>query len=42
MVALVLGAGERLFTAPLTNESMSTTTFSGGAAAHVFAAPAAL
>jgi dihydrofolate reductase len=35
---VILGAGERLFTAPLTIESMSTTTFSGGAIAHVFAA----
>jgi dihydrofolate reductase len=34
----VLGAGERLFTAPLTIEPMSTTVFSGGAVAHVFAA----
>ena len=35
---VVLGAGERLFLAPLTIESMSTTVFSGGAVAHVFAA----
>src|SRR6266545_1864640 len=35
---VVLGAGERLFTAPLTVEPMSTTVFSGGAVAHVFAA----
>jgi len=35
---VVLGAGERLFLAPLTIEPMSTTVFSGGAAAHVFAA----
>jgi dihydrofolate reductase len=35
---VVLGAGERIFTAPLTIESMGTTVFSGGAAAHVFAA----
>ena len=35
---VVLGAGERIFTAPLTIESMRTTAFSGGAAAHVFAA----
>jgi dihydrofolate reductase len=35
---VVLGAGERIFTAPLTIESMSTTVFSGGATAHVFAA----
>ena len=33
---VVLGAGERLFTAPLTIEPVSTTVFSGGAAAHVF------
>ena len=35
---VVLGAGERLFTAPLTIEPTSTTVFSGGAVAHVFAA----
>ena len=35
---VVLGAGERLFTAPLTIEPMSTTVFNGGAVAHVFAA----
>ena len=34
----VLGAGERLFPAPLTIEPISTTVFSGGAVAHVFAA----
>jgi riboflavin biosynthesis pyrimidine reductase len=34
---VVLGAGERLFTAPLTIEPISTTAFSG-AVAHVFAA----
>ena len=34
----VLGAGERLFPAPLTIEPMSTIAFSGGAVAHVFAA----
>ena len=34
----VLGAGERLFTAPLTVEPVSTTVFSRGAVAHVFAA----
>ena len=34
----VLGAGERIFMAPLTIEPMSTTAFSGGAVAHVFAA----
>ena len=35
---VVLGAGERLFAAPLTVEPMSTIAFSGGAVAHVFAA----
>jgi dihydrofolate reductase len=35
---VVLGAGERLFDAPLTIEPMSTIAFSGGAVAHVFAA----
>ena len=35
---VILGAGQRIFTAPLTIESMSTTVFSGGAVAHVFAA----
>ena len=35
---VVLGAGERIFVAPLTIERMSTTVFSGGAVAHVFAA----
>ena len=35
---VVLGAGERIFDAPLTIEPMSTTVFSGGAVAHVFAA----
>jgi dihydrofolate reductase len=35
---VVLGAGERLFNAPLTIEPTSTTVFSGGAVAHVFAA----
>ena len=34
----VLGAGERLFVAPLTLEPISTIAFSGGAVAHVFAA----
>jgi dihydrofolate reductase len=34
----VLGAGERLFLAPLTIEPTSTTVFSGGAVAHVFVA----
>jgi dihydrofolate reductase len=33
-----LGAGERLFLAPLTIAPTSTTVFSGGAVAHVFAA----
>jgi dihydrofolate reductase len=35
---VVLGAGERLFTAPLSIEPISTIAFSGGAVAHVFAA----
>ena len=35
---VVLGAGERIFHAPLTIEPTSTTAFSGGAVAHVFAA----
>jgi dihydrofolate reductase len=35
---IVLGAGERLFTAPLAIEPASTTAFSGGAVAHVFTA----
>jgi dihydrofolate reductase len=35
---VVLGAGERIFLAPLTLEPRSTTVFSGGAVAHVFAA----
>ena len=35
---VVLGAGERLFTAPLAIEPVSTTAFSGGIVAHVFAA----
>ena len=35
---VVLGAGERLFTAPLTIEPVTTTAFSGGAVAHVFTA----
>jgi dihydrofolate reductase len=35
---VVLGAGERIFPAPLTIEPVSTTVFSGGAVAHVFAA----
>ena len=35
---VVLGAGEPLFTAPLTIEPISTTVFSRGAVAHVFTA----
>jgi len=35
---VVLGAGERLFHAPLTIEPVSTTAFSGGGVAHVFTA----
>jgi dihydrofolate reductase len=35
---VVLGAGERLFLAPLTIEPVSTTVFSGGTVAHVFTA----
>ena len=35
---VVLGAGERLFDAPLTIEPTSTTVFSRGAVAHVFTA----
>jgi dihydrofolate reductase len=35
---VVLGAGERIFLAPRTIEPVSTTVFSGGAVAHVFAA----
>jgi dihydrofolate reductase len=35
---VILGAGERLFLAPLTIEPISTTVFCGGAVAHVFAA----
>ena len=35
---VILGAGDRLFLAPLTIEPTSTTVFSGGAVAHVFAA----
>ena len=34
---VVLGGGERIFLAPLTIEPVSTTVFSGGAVAHVFA-----
>jgi dihydrofolate reductase len=35
---IVLGAGERLFMAPLAIEPVSTTAFSGGAVSHVFTA----
>jgi dihydrofolate reductase len=35
---VILGAGERIFTAPLTIETISTTVFSRGAVAHVFTA----
>jgi dihydrofolate reductase len=35
---VILGAGERLFAAPLTIEPISTIAFSRGAVAHVFAA----
>ena len=35
---VVLGAGERLFLAPLTIDPVRTTVFSGGTVAHVFAA----
>jgi dihydrofolate reductase len=35
---VILGAGERLFAAPLTVKPVSTTAFSRGAVAHVFAA----
>jgi dihydrofolate reductase len=35
---VVLGAGKRLFTAPLAIEPLSTTAFSAGAVAHVFTA----
>jgi dihydrofolate reductase len=35
---VVLGAGERLFTAPLIIEPISTNAFSAGAVGHVFAA----
>ena len=34
----ILGAGERIFPAPLTIKPVSTTVFSGGAVAHVFTA----
>jgi dihydrofolate reductase len=35
---VILGAGERLFTAPFAIEPVSTTAFSAGAVAHVFTA----
>jgi dihydrofolate reductase len=35
---VVLGAGERIFHAPLTIEPISTTVFSAGGVAHVFSA----
>jgi dihydrofolate reductase len=35
---VVLGAGEQLFTTPLTIEPINTTVFSSGAVAHVFTA----
>jgi dihydrofolate reductase len=35
---VILGAGEPLFRTPLTIDPVSTTVFSGGAVAHVFAA----
>jgi len=35
---VILGAGERIFAAPLSIEPVSTTAFGGGAVAHVFAA----
>ena len=35
---IVLGAGERLFDAPLTVEPISTIAFSAGAVAHIFTA----
>jgi hypothetical protein len=34
----ILGAGERIFLAPLNIEPVSTTVFSRGAVAHVFTA----
>ncbi|MBS1887685.1 MAG: dihydrofolate reductase family protein [Actinobacteria bacterium] len=37
---IILGAGEPLFTRPLTIEPLSTTAFSSGAVAHVFTATA--
>lgn len=38
VLPVILGAGEQLFTMPLTLEPVSTTAFSRGAVAHVFAA----
>ena len=38
VLPVVLGAGERLFPAPLAIEPVSTTAFSSGAVAHVFTA----
>jgi len=35
---VIMGAGERIFSAPLTIETISTTVFSRGAVAHVFVA----
>jgi dihydrofolate reductase len=35
---VVLGAGERIFLAPLAIDPVSTTVFSGGSVAHVFTA----
>ena len=35
---VILGAGEHLFTSPLTINPVSTAAFSGGAVAHVFTA----
>jgi dihydrofolate reductase len=37
VLPVILGAGEPLFTAPLTVEPVSTTVFSSGAVAQVFA-----
>ena len=36
MHPVILGGGERLFTAPLAIETIGVTAFSGGAVAHVF------
>jgi dihydrofolate reductase len=38
VLPVLLGAGEQLFTTPLAIEPVSTTAFSGGAAAYVFTA----